>query len=216
MINATTLGGASGERAVQSGSCPRMAARQSVTVSPSNALRPVSISYSTQPNAQMSVRLSTGEPAGLLRAHVGGRPDNHPFLRRVDRRQLRQIAGRVLADGLGQSEIQHLDGAAVGRLDVGWLQIPMNDALRVRRLECFGCLARDRQRVVQRQRPLTNAIGERCPVDELEDERDDVFAFFERVDGGDVRMIQRRKDLRLALEASDPGGVVTPSAPEAL
>ena len=61
-----------------------------------------------------------------------------------------------------------------------------------------------------------NAIGERRSFDELEDERDDVFAFFERVDGGDVRMVQRRKDLRLALEASDPGGVVTPSAREAL
>ena len=40
-----------------------------VTVSPSKALRPVSISKSTQPNAQMSVRLSTGCPracSGLM------------------------------------------------------------------------------------------------------------------------------------------------------
>ena len=41
----------------------------SVTVSPSNARRPVSISNSTQPNAQMSVRLSTACPracSGLM------------------------------------------------------------------------------------------------------------------------------------------------------
>ena len=56
-------------------------------------------------------------------------------------------------------------------------------------------------------RTLTNAIGERCSFDEFEDQRDDVFAFLERVDGGDVGMVQCRKDLRLAFEASDPGGV---------
>ncbi len=135
------------------------------------------------------------------------RPDNHPFLGRVERRELRQVCCRFLTDSLCQSEIEDLDGAAGRRFDVGRLQIPMNDALGVRRLECFGCLARDRQRVVQRQLPLMNAIGERCSVDEFEDQRDDVFAFFERVDGGDVGMVQRRKDLRLAFEASDPGGV---------
>ena len=84
----------------------------------------------------------------------------------------------------------------------------MDDAFRMRRLERLGRLARDRQRLVHRQRPLMKAIGQRRAFDELEDERDDVFAFFERVDGGDVRVIQRREDLRLALEAGDPGGVV--------
>ena len=46
-----------------------MAAIVSETVSPENTLRPVSISYSTQPNAQMSARLSTALPracSGLM------------------------------------------------------------------------------------------------------------------------------------------------------
>jgi hypothetical protein len=46
-----------------------IAASVSVIVSPANALRPLSISYSTQPNAQMSVRLSTARPracSGLM------------------------------------------------------------------------------------------------------------------------------------------------------
>ena len=41
----------------------------SAIVSPENAARPVSISNSTHPNAQMSVRLSTGLPracSGLM------------------------------------------------------------------------------------------------------------------------------------------------------
>ena len=53
----------------QFGSRVRMAAVVSETVSPSNALCPVSISKSTQPNAQMSERLSTGLPracSGLM------------------------------------------------------------------------------------------------------------------------------------------------------
>ena len=50
----------------------RTAASVSVTVSPSKAACPVSISKSTQPKAQMSVRLSTACRAPA-RAHVGGR-----------------------------------------------------------------------------------------------------------------------------------------------
>ena len=48
--------------AVQSGSRVTTAARMSVMVSPANAARPVSISYRTSPNAQMSTRLSTIRP----------------------------------------------------------------------------------------------------------------------------------------------------------
>ena len=47
---------------VQSGSLFSTAPRMSCTSSPSNAARPVSISYSTHPNAKMSVRLSTVRP----------------------------------------------------------------------------------------------------------------------------------------------------------
>ncbi len=53
----------------QSGSRSRILAIESGIVSPGNATRPVTISKSTQPNAQMSVRLSTGSPracSGLM------------------------------------------------------------------------------------------------------------------------------------------------------
>ena len=46
----------------QSGSFVTTAARTSVIVSPGNACRPVNISYSTTPNAQMSARRSTACP----------------------------------------------------------------------------------------------------------------------------------------------------------
>ena len=55
--------------AAQSGSRASTDASTSETSSPGKARRPVSISYSTAPNAQMSVRLSTGRPracSGLM------------------------------------------------------------------------------------------------------------------------------------------------------
>ena len=58
---------------VQSGSLFNTAPRMSGTSSPSNAARPVSISYSNAPNAKMSVRLSTSFPlacSGLMYAAV--------------------------------------------------------------------------------------------------------------------------------------------------
>ena len=64
-----TLSGVDGGSPLQSGSRSTMAANVSVTVSRAKAARPESISYSTQPNAQISVRLSTDSPracSGLM------------------------------------------------------------------------------------------------------------------------------------------------------
>ena len=85
-------GGVAAGSAVQSGSRSRIAAIVSVIVSPANARRPVSISYSTQPNAQMSVRLSTVCAARLLRAHVGARcrAARPRACRPIDRRRMRE------------------------------------------------------------------------------------------------------------------------------
>ena len=65
----TRRGGASAGIMVQSGSVLMMAAMISVVSRPSNARTPASIWYSTQPNAQTSLRLSTAFPracSGLM------------------------------------------------------------------------------------------------------------------------------------------------------
>ena len=64
--------------ACQSGSLLTTATIVSVTSSPLNADTPVSISKSTQPNAQISARVSTALPLRLLGAHVRRRAENHP------------------------------------------------------------------------------------------------------------------------------------------
>jgi len=62
VIDRAIAAGVSAGSALQSGSWLRTAARISSTPSPRKTGRPASISYSTQPNAQMSARLSTAFP----------------------------------------------------------------------------------------------------------------------------------------------------------
>ena len=77
----------------------------------------------------------------------------------------------VRAQRLGQAEVEHLDGAVRTHLDVGGLQVAVNDALLVSGFERLSDLARDRQRLVERQRALRDAIGKRGTFDELEHQR---------------------------------------------
>ena len=83
----------------------------------------------------------------------------------------------------------------------------MDDAPLVRRLERLGDLPRDLERLVDRQRSPRQPLRQRLAVDELQDQRLDAARLLEAVDRGDVRMIQRGQDLRLALEARQPLGV---------
>ena len=92
-------------------------------------------------------------------------------------------------------------------LDVRGLQIAVNDALLVRGFERLGDLLRDGQRFVERNRAARDALREIVALDELHHERGDAAAFFEAVDRGDVRMIQRGEHFRFALEAREPIGI---------
>ena len=97
--------------------------------------------------------------------------------------------GRRL-DRLREAEIEHLHGPVRADLDVGRLEIAMDDALLVRRVERLGDLPRDRQRLVERDRTSCDAVGERLTLDQFHHERLHTSAVFEAVDGGDVRMVQ--------------------------
>ena len=84
----------------------------------------------------------------------------------------------------------------------------MDDALLVRGLERLGDLPRDRQRFVERDRPVRDPLGERRALDQLHHQRVDAAAVFEAVDVRDVRMVERGEHLRFALEPREPLGVV--------
>jgi hypothetical protein len=83
----------------------------------------------------------------------------------------------------------------------------MDDALLVRGLERLRDLARDRDRLVLRNRPLRDAIGQRRSFDQLEDQYRLAIELLETMDRGDVGMAERRDDLRFTREAGEAIGV---------
>ena len=88
----------------------------------------------------------------------------------------------------------------------------MDDAFLVRFLERLGDLSRDRDCIAHGHRPAPEAFGEILSVDELhrEEMRDGSVRerrLLEGVELGDVRVVERGEDLRLALEAGEAVGV---------
>src|SRR5262245_56650979 len=114
------------------------------------------------------------------------------------------MARRIDAPRLRQTEVEHLDDSIWCDLDVRGLEIAMDDPSLVCRVEGFGDLLCDQQRLVDRDSARRDALGQRRTLDQLHHQRTRAFAFFETVNRRDVRVIERREDLRLASEAGQP------------
>jgi hypothetical protein len=88
----------------------------------------------------------------------------------------------------------------------------VHDPLLVRGFEGRHDLSCDREGFVQGDRAVNDDVAERLPLDQLHHQgtraAPAVRRFFEPVDGGDVRMAERRQHFRLALEAGQPFGIV--------
>ena len=113
----------------------------------------------------------------------------------------------VRVESFRETEVEHFHGAVGADLDVGRLEIAMDDALLMRRLERLRDLLRDRQRLVEWNRATRDALRQIVALDEFHHEGGDARTFFEPVDGGNVRMIQRREDFGLALKARQSVGI---------
>src|SRR5688500_1212862 len=95
----------------------------------------------------------------------------------------------------------------------------MDNAVLVRGLKGARDLARDRDRIVDRNRALGDSLGERRSLDELEHQRVNLavstrlsvrwhwLSFLRAVDGADRRMIERREDLRLGFQPCQAIGI---------
>ncbi|MEO2197919.1 MAG: hypothetical protein ABGY72_17770 [bacterium] len=68
----------------------------------------------------------------------------------------------------------------------------MDDTRLVGRLQGFGDLRRNRQGLINGDRPLGDAVGEGGAFDELEDQRAGVVALLEAIDGGDIGVVETR------------------------
>ena len=83
----------------------------------------------------------------------------------------------------------------------------MDDPLRVRRFQRFGDLLGDRQRFVEWDGAAKDSPGEILARDQLHDKSAHPTGFFDAVNVRDVRMIQRREDLRFTLKTRHAIGV---------
>ena len=184
-------------------------------VAPPNARCPLSISYSTHPKAQMSVRLSSRLAARLLGAHVR-RGAEHDSLARPGHlhRGLCRVSNlKVGRRHLGEAKIEHFDEARGCDLHVRGFEVAMDDAPLVRGIERIRDLSGRRQRFGYGNRAAHQPVGQRIPFDEFQDESPHPHAvarrrILESVDRADMGMVQRGQDPRLALEPREPIGIV--------
>ena len=126
----------------------------------------------------------------LLRGHVLERSHPGPFGRQRPGHRLQPGAPRVGGDGrLRQAEVQQL-GSRLRQHDVSGLEIAMHDAAAMRRFQPLAQLESALQKLIQRQRPLVQPIGQRLPLQVLHDEKAQAVLRADVVKVADVRMVQ--------------------------
>ena len=101
-------------------------------------------------------------------------------------------------------------------LDIRGLQIAVDDPLLVRRLQRLRDLLRDRQRLVDRNRPLRDAMRQSPRPRRVPSRALGRRGFFEAVNLRDVRMVQRCEGLRFAPEPREPIGIAARTTRAAL
>ena len=101
---------------------------------------------------------------------------------------------------LGDAEVEHLRLSSARDEDVRGLHVAVNDAVGVRGLEPVGDLDPELEDTVHRQRPASDRFLERAPVEQFHDDELLAVTLADVVDRADVRVIERRRDARLAPE----------------
>ena len=128
-------------------------------------------------------------PPRLLRRHVPGRAQHGP------RRRAGLPGGAALAQ-LRQAEV-HDFGVAPGRNEnVRWLDIAMDDPLRMRRLECVGDLDPQRDQHLLLQGPAGNPVLQRFPLETLHDDEGVAVLIADVLNRADVRVTQRGRGVQ--------------------
>ena len=160
----------------------------------------------------MSARLSAGFPRACSGAMYTAVPMMRPVSVAAGWRAVGEWDGSrrsIRFHHLGQPEVEHFNDAVRADLDVGGLQIPMHDAALVRRFECVGDLARNRQRFVERHAAARDPIGERRTSTNSSTRActAGLRGFFEPVNRRDVRMVQSGQDVRFTPEAGHAIGI---------
>ena len=103
------------------------------------------------------------------------------------------------AHSLREPEVQDLDDTRIGHLDVGRLQVAVDDAELVRRFEALGDLPGEREPLGERQ--AARVLVERSARHELHDERPNRRGVLDAMHVRDVRVIEGGDRAGFAFEA---------------
>ena len=146
--------------------------------------------------------------ARLLRRHISHRAD-----RRSRRGQLVHAEvglGRIPGNRrfqLGQTKIENLPVPAAGDKNIGRLNVAVNDALGVRRIERIGHIDRNSQQRLQFERRVVDGMLQRQAIQKFHDDEGAAVGLPDVVNRADVGMIQRRGRLRLAMKSAQRLGI---------
>ena len=142
----------------------------------------------------------------LLGRHVAGRAENDARIgsERTKCRRIRVRRRRRLFHSLGQAEIENFDLSFRSDLDVGRLQIAMNDAFFVCSFQCISNLMSNPESFFRRNRPTLDPLRQRVTLDKLHYKEMRAVGLLHSIERRDVGMIQRREQLRFAFEPRDP------------
>jgi hypothetical protein len=98
-------------------------------------------------------------------------------------------AGRLVAQGAGQAEVEDLH-ASLGRdLDVVRLEVAVDDALLVGFLQTAGDLARDVPHLGHRHRPPRDELRQVVALAQFHHQEGHALRLFDAVDAGDVGVL---------------------------
>src|SRR5438094_4716712 len=102
---------------------------------------------------------------------------------------------------LGQSEIQNLCLPALCYEDVGWLDVPMNDSLRVGRIERVGNLNRQIKQQLSLEGLAFDGVPERLPLQELHYDKVLSLMLSDLMDSANIGMVQSGSCPRFTLKS---------------
>src|SRR6266851_1976995 len=102
-----------------------------------------------------------------------------------------------------EPEIENLRLTSIGNEDVRGLDVPVDDTLRVCRVESIGDLDAQIEHRLDLQRLASDPVPERLPLQQFHGNKSSPIRLVNFVDGADVRVVQGGRSLGLPLETAE-------------
>jgi hypothetical protein len=109
---------------------------------------------------------------------------------------------------LANPKIEDLRVPALGDEDIRRLNVTVNNAFRVRGVECVGNLDGQRQECLILQRTAGDHVLQCHPIQKFHRDEGLAILFINLVDGADIRVVESRCRLRFTLETGQSLGVL--------